>query len=100
MIACLSRMLDAFQAAVGAARAVMDDRRPVLVEDVIDKEGCVCPRPRVVLIHDGGTRCGHEQFWLVSGACKDEAALPSVAPILDVLAAKADRRDGVRRGPR
>lgn len=95
----VGKIFEAFRAGVGAARAVMDGRGPVLVEDVLAAEGCVCPEPRVVVVHNRGTRCGDEQYQLVQGDILEEL-WEVVEEVLDLLAEEADRRDGVRRGPR
>lgn len=99
MIAELFRAIDAIQAAVGAARAVMDGRHPVLVEDVLAAEGCQCPNPRVVGVHGRNTSCGDAQYQLFEDSIGGYP-LVHVASGLDLLAHEADRRDGVRRGPR
>jgi hypothetical protein len=102
VITYLSKMVDAFAAGVGAARAVMDERLPVLVEDVIDREACSCPRPRVVLIHDAHTECGVSQWMLIETSLSPLSPTETVPrywiqATFDVLAAEADRRDGVIR---
>lgn len=98
MIAYLIKITDAFGAAVRAARAVMDDRTPVLVEDVIAAEGCSCSTPRVAIIHNGGSYCGDGQQVLIGESLGFDE--PTVVGVLGILAHEADRRDGVRRGPR
>lgn len=97
MITFALKVLDAARAGWVAGRAVMDGRTPVLVDDVLAAEDCVCPTPRVVVVHNRGTACGdvqHDWMWFPETECK------SAAEVLDILAEEADRRDGVRRGPR
>lgn len=101
MIAELSKMYEAFRTAVAAARAVMEDRRPVLIED-LEAMGCSCPRQRAVIVHDRGSYCGDSQYHLIMsslGVTGDAAGEPvaGIGDVLGILAAEADRRDGVIR---
>lgn len=94
MIADLAKMFDAFRAGVGAARAVMDDRRPVLIEDVLTAEGCSCTSPRIVVVHDPGSAEDASQRDLITTSYGPR---PSVLDVLNLLADEAERRDGVIR---
>jgi hypothetical protein len=106
VIAELMKIADALRAGWSAGRAVMDGRTPV--DNAADLlawvEACACPNPRVVLIHNRGTYCGDQQSELVQGALFTAGVLgpleEDAEEVLDELAHEADRRDGVRRGPR
>jgi hypothetical protein len=102
VIAELMKVAGALRAGWSAGRAVMDGRSPVLVDEVLAAEGCECPNPRVVVVHNRGTRCGTEQHVTAAEVLKGRCAYPDDAAraVLDALAHEADRRDGVRRGPR
>jgi hypothetical protein len=87
----LFKMAEAFRAGVAAARAVMDDRLPVLIED-LEVMGCSCPRQRAVIVHNKGLYCGDSQRVLIGESLGFDE--PAVDGVLDILAAEADRRDG------
>lgn len=97
MIAELLKMIDAFRAGVGAARAVMEGRGTVVrVDELEAKELCSCPDPRAVLIHGKGTLCGDGQYEHLNESLGGETVAP-IGDVLDLLAWEADRRDGVIR---